>query len=194
MRADHPVARSDEHGGFWVVTRHEDVLRVAQDWQTFSSAQGCRSRTRPRRSPRFPNTSTRRSRRPIDALINAYFTHRAVARYEAPTRDLVTRLIDDFVEDGRCDFMAQFARPFPGLAFFDMVLDAPSDDVAELNDATTRCRPPRQPRRAAPGRCSSWITDFVDDRRRQARRDDVVDAMLHAEIEGRPITETRSSA
>jgi cytochrome P450 len=40
MREDHPVAWSDEHGGFWVVTRYEDVLRVAQDWETFSSAQG----------------------------------------------------------------------------------------------------------------------------------------------------------
>ena len=34
------VAWSDEHGGFWVVTRYEDVLRVAQDWRTFSSAEG----------------------------------------------------------------------------------------------------------------------------------------------------------
>src|SRR5919106_2396874 len=40
MRAHHPVARSEEHGGFWVVSRYEDVLRVAQDWQTFSSAHG----------------------------------------------------------------------------------------------------------------------------------------------------------
>ena len=35
-----PVAWSEEHGGFWVVTRYEDVLRVVQDWRTFSSAQG----------------------------------------------------------------------------------------------------------------------------------------------------------
>jgi cytochrome P450 len=35
-----PVARSDAHGGFWVATRYSDVLRVAQDWQTFSSELG----------------------------------------------------------------------------------------------------------------------------------------------------------
>ena len=40
MREREPVAWSDEHGGFWVVTRYEDVLRVAQDWRTFSSAEG----------------------------------------------------------------------------------------------------------------------------------------------------------
>src|SRR5688572_15883672 len=40
MRAEHPIAWSEEHGGYWVVTRYEDILRVAQDWETFSSAHG----------------------------------------------------------------------------------------------------------------------------------------------------------
>jgi cytochrome P450 len=40
LRAQCPVAHSEEHGGFWIVTRYADVLRVAQDWQTFSSAHG----------------------------------------------------------------------------------------------------------------------------------------------------------
>jgi cytochrome P450 len=35
-----PVAHSDAYGGFWVATRYEDVLRVAQDWETFSSELG----------------------------------------------------------------------------------------------------------------------------------------------------------
>ena len=34
-----------------------------------------------------------------------------------------------------------------------------------------------------------WITDFVADRRRRPARGDVVDAVLAAEIEGRPITD-----
>jgi cytochrome P450 len=39
MRSLCPVAHSDRHGGFWVVTKYHDVVRVAQDWETFSSAQ-----------------------------------------------------------------------------------------------------------------------------------------------------------
>ena len=35
----------------------------------------------------------------------------------------------------------------------------------------------------------AWISDFVERRRRQPPRGDVVDAVLAAEIEGRPITE-----
>ena len=47
QRANHPVAHSDEHGGFWAVTEYEDVLRVAQDWETFSSAERHHGARRP---------------------------------------------------------------------------------------------------------------------------------------------------
>src|SRR3954471_4977588 len=40
MRDRCPVAHSDHYDGYWIVTQYEDVLRVAQDWQTFSSAHG----------------------------------------------------------------------------------------------------------------------------------------------------------
>src|SRR6202046_5378545 len=37
---DHcPVARTEEGGGFWIVTSYEDVKRVLDDWETFSSAE-----------------------------------------------------------------------------------------------------------------------------------------------------------
>ncbi len=52
-RALCPVARSDAYeGGFWVLTRYEDILRVAQDWHTFSSELGITVRSRAGRSPR----------------------------------------------------------------------------------------------------------------------------------------------
>ncbi len=47
MREHHPVAQSEEHGGFWAVTGYEEVLRVAQDW----------ARSAPRTASRCPPTS-----------------------------------------------------------------------------------------------------------------------------------------
>ena len=36
-----PVARSDVYeAGYWVATRYEDVLRIAQDWETWSNQLG----------------------------------------------------------------------------------------------------------------------------------------------------------
>jgi cytochrome P450 len=123
-------------------------------------------------------------------LITAFFTPAVVARYEAPTRALVTRLIDGFVEAGHCDFMADFARPFPGLAFFDLVLNAPADQLAALNELATAASVPTNPRaRESWTAMFQWIVDFVALRRRQSPRGDVVDAVLAADIDGRPITE-----
>ena len=37
LRGRCPVAWADEMGGFWAVTRHEDIARVLTDWQTFTT-------------------------------------------------------------------------------------------------------------------------------------------------------------
>ncbi len=48
MRANCPVAHTDELGGFWVVTRYDDIARVVRDSETFSSSYGVfSSRTNP---------------------------------------------------------------------------------------------------------------------------------------------------
>jgi cytochrome P450 len=190
MRADHPVAYSEEHGGFWVVTRYEDVLRVAQDWRTFSSAHGVSVPDTKMVVKAIPEHIDPPLHRTYRRLINAYFTPTVVAGYEPPTRDLVNRLIDGFVEDGRCDFMADFARPFPGLAFFEMVLNAPSDEVIELNELATTASVATNPNaREAWQAMYRWITEFLEARRGQPPRGDVVDAVLAADIDGRPITD-----
>jgi cytochrome P450 len=123
-------------------------------------------------------------------LINAYFTPAAVAAYEQPTRALVTRLIDEFIEDGACDLMAALARPFPGIAFFELVLNAPADVVATIAPMASSASNPANPDIAtAFGGMLTWIREFTAERRAMSPRGDVVDAVLAAEIEGRPITD-----
>jgi cytochrome P450 len=189
MRADHPVAYSEAHGGFWVVTRYEDVLRVAQDWKSFSSAHGVSvPESKKMVVKAIPEHLDPPLHRIYKRLITPWFTPAVVAAYEQPTRRLVTRLIDEFVEAGSCDFMADFARPFPGLAFFDLVLHAPPDEVAEINELSTVASISTHPRaRESWQKMFAWISDFVARRRREPPRGDVVDAVLAAEVEGRPI-------
>jgi cytochrome P450 len=190
MRGHHPVAHSDEHGGFWIVSRYEDVLEVAQDWKTFSSAHGVSVPGNENVVKAIPEHLDPPLHREYKRLINAHFTPAAVAPYEQPTRALVNRLIDDFIDAGRCDVMADLARPFPGLAFFELVLNAPSDRLAELNDMAAAVSVPNNPQRHEASRgLYAWIKEFLDARRREAPRGDVVDAVLAAQIEGRPITE-----
>jgi cytochrome P450 len=193
MRSQCPVAHSDAHNGedgFWVVTRYDDVLQVAQDWETFSSAHGVSPTQNAMSVPAIPEHLDPPVQRIFKRLINAYFTPAMVAPYEPATRALVTQLIDDFVEDGSCDFMPAFARPFPGRAFFELALHAPSDRVAELSATATAAGTPTNPNRQAEWEVlNQWIADFVGQRRTEPPKGDVVDGVLSADIDGRPITE-----
>jgi cytochrome P450 len=188
MREHHPVAHSDRYGGFWVVTRYEDVLRVVQDWRTFSNAEGAAV---PPVRPVVPSL-------PLDVdppvhtiykrLINGYLTPGWVSKYEPSTRELAHALIDEFIADGRCDFMAAFARPFPGRAFFGSVLNAPPTDVARLNELSLAVSMPTHPaHRDAWQGLADWVLEFVEQRRHEPPRGDVVDAVLAVEVDGRPI-------
>lgn len=193
LRAERPVTWSDAHGGFWVVTGYEEVLRAAQDWETFSSAQGVNVPLSPVKVNAIPEVVDPPEHREYKRLINPWFTPKVVARYEDGTRALVTRLIDAFVDDGRCEFMEAFAKPLPGLAFFEHVLHAPSDRVGELNDLATIASTPGHPGRPqAWAGMAAWIAELVADRRTNgpAGDGDVVDAVIAAEIDGRPITDS----
>jgi cytochrome P450 len=187
-----PVARSDAYeGGFWVLTRYEDVLRVAQDWETFSSELGITVPYQPPSTPMkiLPVAVDPPLQRTFKRLVNAHFTPAKVGPWEEPTRALVSQLIDGFIERGECEFMTEFARPLPGLAFFSLALHAPTGELAQVNDwATLASLTHREESHDALMKLAGWIAKFVEQRRADGPRGDVVDAVMTAEIEGRPIT------
>jgi cytochrome P450 len=185
-----PVARSDAHeGGFWVLTGYEDILEVAQNWQTFSSELGITVPAPPMATKILPVTVDPPLQREFKRLVNAHFTPAKVAPWEEPTRQLVNELIDGFIERGECDFMTDFAQPLPSLAFFRFALHAPEEDLAQVHGWATLASSPGHPdSRDALMKLAGWIAGFVEQRRAQGPRGDVVDAVMNARIEGRPIT------
>jgi len=188
MRQECPVVHSDAHEGYWIVTDYEDVLKVAQDWETYSSALGISIPATEMTLPAIPEHLDPPEHRIYKRLINPFFTPAKVAPWEEPTRALVTRLIDDFIEAGSCDFQKDFARPFPGLAFFELALGAPLDEAERVNALSTAAQEPGNPQaKALWGELVQWIKDFVEQRRSQPPKGDVVDAVIKADIDGRPI-------
>jgi cytochrome P450 len=193
-----PVAHSDAYeDGFWVLTRYEDILAAAQDWETFSSELGITVPFNPPPDPSMkilPVGVDPPLQRQFKRLVNAHFTPAKVAPWEEPTRALVNRLIDGFIERGECDFMTEFARPLPGLAFFDFALHAPVEDLKEVNDLATRASLTQEEgAHEALRTLARWIGGLIAARKAaeaagEAPHGDVIDAVLAAEIEGRPIT------
>lgn len=189
MRQRCPVAHSDRHGGFWVVTRYDDVLALLQDWRTFSNAD--RVAVPP---PPFPPLPLSEMDPPLHGvfkrLVNRYLTPAVVSAYEEPTRRLVRSLIDGFVDAGACEFMDAFAEQLPRLSFFELVFHAPPDDVAQLNHMTRLVTGPAElpgVQEAYEG-LVAWIDGFVEQRLDAPPRDDIVDGIARADIDGRPIT------
>jgi cytochrome P450 len=190
MRLDCPVAHSDQHGGFWFLTRYEDVLTVLQDWETFSSAQGLTVPATSTVFPHLPGDVDPPVQRLYRRLINPYLTPAAVAQWEEPTRAVANRLIDQFSDAGQCDFMSDFATPYPALTFFDFALHAPRDAIPWLQDVAAAATNPTHPRnRESWEEFTSWIDGFVEQRRQQAPCGDIVDAIIGAEVDGRPVTQ-----
>ncbi|MFB4309722.1 cytochrome P450 [Actinomadura sp. GTD37] len=190
MRELCPVGRSDEHGGFWVVSTYEEALRVAQDWEVYSSAHGLAITGRKGVVRNLPVEADPPEQRVYKRLVNPHFTPAAVARWERATRDLVNRLIDGFVADGECEFMDGFARPLPSLAFFELALNAPAEDLEKVAYLASKSSVPDDPeQRECWLGLYAWIKEFTARRRAEPPRGDVVDAVLDAEIDGRPITE-----
>ncbi|TDC65015.1 cytochrome P450 [Actinomadura sp. GC306] len=190
MRELCPVGRSDRHGGFWVVSTYEEALRVAQDWEVYSSAHGLAITGRKGVVRNLPVEADPPEQRVFKRLVNPHFTPDAVARWEQATRDLVNRLVDAFVEAGECEFMDAFARPLPSLAFFELALNAPAGDLEKVAYLASKSSVPDDPeQRECWLGLYAWIKEFTARRRAEPPRGDVVDAVLAAEIDGRPITE-----
>ena len=190
LRSTCPIARSERRGGFWIITRYEDVVRVAKDWATFSSTHGVAPGTSEMTVKAIPEHVDPPLHLSYKRLINVWFTPQAMARNEQATRVLVSNLIDNFAHRGHCEFMTEFARPYPSRGFFELILGAPPQESAHVNQVVMTATDPKQPgSKQAWVQLIDWIRVFLNNRKAEPRRRDVIDAVLHAQIEGRPITE-----
>jgi cytochrome P450 len=187
MRAHCPVARTDAHGGQCLATRYRNVLEVAQDWRTFSNVSYGGDGPP---VPLLPITIDPPLHTFHRRIVNSYFTPAAMGAIEDATRHQARRLIDNFVDTGACEFMEEFARPFPGLVLFHEIIHAPVDEIEAINEMATNAGIPGHPKEAEGWMgMVEWVGAFVTERRKQPSRGDVVDAIIGAEIDGDPLSD-----
>ena len=65
-------------------------------------------------------------------LVNPALSPRAVDRYRPTMRQFLEQLLDKLPADGRCEFIADFAKPYPSLVIAE-VMGAPLDDAPRLH-------------------------------------------------------------
>jgi cholest-4-en-3-one 26-monooxygenase len=126
MRANAPVYW-DDSTGIWGITRHADIMRIEADPVTFCSRLGSRpeSSVPSMINKDDPEHAARRR------LVSSGFTPRRVRQHEAFLRSVVTRLIDNVIEQGSCDFVADVATEIP-LRMIAHLMDLPEADFDRL--------------------------------------------------------------
>jgi len=130
----------DPDTDYWVVTRYDAIKSVFQDPDTFSPALArhpvtplCPAAAKVRDAldiaiePCLVDEA-RDTHRPHRKTFGDAFTPKRVAQVEPRVREIVTRYIDRFIEDGRAELVSQMLYEVPALAIF-IFLGADDDDA-----------------------------------------------------------------
>ncbi len=181
--------------GFWALTRHADVRRVSQDSATFSSwlggtqvpdigADGSLAQMRQMMLNMDPPEHTG-----LRLMVNRSFTPRQVAKLKDRIDVLAAQIVDEVIERGECDFVADIAGELPSYLIAELV-GIPLDDGRRLYELTEimHSEVPREQVRAAMGDMFAYSSGLIEAKRANPG-DDLASRILHAEVDGRRLTD-----
>jgi cytochrome P450 len=198
MRLEGPVQRV-EPGGFWAVSRAEDVERVLKNPQIFCS--GFEPIFKPAWLPHNPIGDSMVAKdgpahTKLRALVSRAFTPRAMARLETRIRAMCIEVADRLAAVREGDFIDELCARLPGMVIIDILgLDPklqgelkrwiahlalvspiyPGDEVADAVRATVR-------------ELEGYLREVIA-ARRSAPRDDTVSDLVAAEVDGNVLTD-----
>ena len=113
-----PQRVAPDEGGFWSITRHEDVRAVSRDFRTFSSERRGILHVDdvgvPLDVARLQMISMDPPRHDrLKALVSKAFTPERVAEHEGHVNQIITDVLDRVADQERFDLVADVARPIP---------------------------------------------------------------------------------
>jgi len=196
LRDHHPVYYCEARR-CWVLSRFDDIWQAVHDPVTFSSAQGI-----------FPGLADTHSdmvlpvmimmdpprHTQLRSLVNRAFTRRRITALEPAIAAIAGELVDALAERDEGDLVEDLARPLPTIVIADL-LGVPREDRQDFrhwSDEIIQDNPddPEVAARALAGSASlfAYFSVLIADRRRQPR-DDLVSALIEAEIDGQRLSE-----
>jgi cytochrome P450 len=181
----HHVAERD----LWVLSRFEDVQAAVSDPARFSSEKGISLAPIPFGDAIPPNLLTLDPPRhdQLRRLVSRAFTPRTVADLEPRVREVTNELLDELVVDGHMDFM-DLAAGLPTIVIAEL-LGVPAGDK-EMFRRWVESVITLDPSEMGRGGGGASILDLfaylqtVIDERAAERRDDLISALLDAEVDG----------
>jgi cholest-4-en-3-one 26-monooxygenase len=202
LRHEAPVYRHPEPfgPGFWVLSKHADVVAVGRDGATFSSDQqrggvvGLEDPEGGRRDfgegGNLMLTMDAPEHTRYRKLVNRGFTPRQMRDLEPHIRDVTNRIIDEVIERGECDFVVDVAAELPLQVIAEMI-GVPLEDRHKVFEWSNRMIGSEDPEylmsfeQIQSARVEMFMyAQQLADERRQSPRDDIMTALLSADIDG----------
>lgn len=190
LRTQSPVAWTEKHDGYWVISDYETVRQVARDDRTFSSASGT---IPPHPGPvAVPIETDAPFAQQCRRLLHEQMTPAAAKAMEPRIQAITDELFDVFTERGECDLIDEFAGPLPARTLLPW-LGFPEPEWNELFVATSEMSHyiTSDPGRAFLGvyRIIQSINALMEERRQSGLRDDIVSALMSGTIDGEPLAD-----
>ncbi|MGI8663608.1 MAG: cytochrome P450 [Acidimicrobiales bacterium] len=202
LRREAPVYRHELDDGrhFWCVTRHEDLVAVNRDAGVFSSWQRTAlinaqvddllEQQRLMMLNMDPPDHTK-----LRKLVNKGFTPRMIRDLMDHLADEAKAIVASAVESGDVEFVEEVASELPLIAIAEF-LGVPREDrkiIFELSNRLIGSEDPdyivpEEEMGAAAGEMYLYAQQLADDRRAHPR-DDIVSALLEAEVDGHRLDE-----
>jgi cytochrome P450 len=193
LRSRCPVAWTDSWGGFWILSRYQDIANVARKDAAFSSARDAEGHG----GIVIPEWNTDTSI-PIEMdppeqmayrkLLNQLFSPTAVERMGPMIEGFVTRTVDAFIERGECDLIEELTGPVPALVTVSL-LGLPEEYAKPFQRAVHDVFSSAVgTERAEAGAAEmAWVGERLLEHIRARREDpgeDVLSFLVHQEVEG----------
>ena len=197
-----PQNNAPGEGGFWSITRFDDVRAVSRDHRTFSSekrgifhlndiAEGIPLDLQ--RMQLISMDPPRHDR--LKALVIKEFTPEKIAGHDEHVKQIISDVLDSVADKERFDLVADVARPIPARVIGSLLGTPPEDDeklVHWTNVFTAFEDPVIRAQWSDAGAIVTEIIEYVNHQlaeRTDTASDSLVNTMLTAEVEGEKLTE-----
>ena len=202
LRAEAPVYFHPETNGagFWCITRADDLHKVSQTWEVFSSEWGItlheaesEEALEQQRMMMLMMDPPRHTR--LRLLVNKGFTPRMVERLHDRVREVTRDIVDDIAKRGECDFVVDVAAELP-LQVIAEIMGVPHEDRHQLFTWSNQMIGSEDPEYAvSPEIAQSAMIDMfgyaneLATSKRANPSDDIISVLLQAEVEGERLSD-----
>lgn len=190
MREKCPVAWSPAQGGFWALTKYDDLVKAAMDHQHFTVSEGIMIPPTGASMKVIPAELDPPRHTKFRKLVLPHFTEPALQKWLPRIRDIIEDAFAPVLPVGRADLVADIAHPVPVLVISE-ILGMLGEDWRQIrNLAAAFLQATGNPELAHEKArdLEAYLQEQIDARRGKPV-EDILGAIVNAEIAGdEPVT------